>query len=279
MPRNGGKSMINRVYAMYFSATDTTKTICETIAEKAAQILGAEKLTYDFTNIKMRDGFPEFNESDLVVFGTPTYAGRVPNVLIKYVASVKGNGAYAVPVVLFGNRNYDDSLIELRNTLSENGFKAIAGAAFVGEHSFSRILAAGRPNEADRREAEEFSEKICAKLKDGDIKYPVYVKGEEPIRPYYQPRDRKGTSINILKVKPKVSRELCDNCGICAEVCPMGSIPKDDVFTYTGICIKCGACEKKCPNGARYYDDPGYIYHRTELEEGYPEPKENEVFL
>ena len=271
--------MINRVYAMYFSGTGTTQTICETIAAQAARVLGTEKLTYDFTLIKNRNSFPDFNSEDLVIFGVPTYAGRVPNVLLKYLATLIGNGAYAVPIVLFGNRNYDDSLIELRNILGDKGFKTIAGGAFVGEHSFSRILGAGRPNEDDKVEAREFADKICEKLKNGNVEIPVHVKGETPIRTYYQPRDRKGTPINILKVKPVVNKELCDNCGICAEVCPMGSIPKDDVFSYTGICIKCGACEKKCPKGARYYDDAGYIYHRTELEEGYPEPKKNEVFL
>ena len=271
--------MISRVYAMYFSPTGTTQTICETMAERMSQALKAEKLTYDFTNIKDRSGSPDFNSEDFVVFGTPTYAGRVPNVLLKYLATLNGNGAYAASIVLFGNRNYDDSLIELRNILNERGFKVIAGGAFVGEHSFSRILGAGRPNEDDKREARAFADKICEKLNDEVTEYPVYVKGETPIRPYYQPRDRKGTAINILKVKPVVNADLCDNCGICAAVCPMGSIPAEDVFSYTGICIKCGACEKKCPKGARYYDDSGYIYHRTELEEGYPDYKKNEVFL
>ena len=59
----------------------------------------------------------------------------------------------------------------------------------------------------------------------------------------------------------------------------MNSIDPEDIFSYKGICIKCGACEKKCPKHARYYDDPGYIYHRTELELGYKRRAENELFL
>lgn len=271
--------MSEKIYAMYFSATGTTQKICETMAERLAELTKREKLTYDFTNIKNRNSFPDFESGDIVFFGTPVYAGRVPNVLLKYLATIKGCGAYAIPIVLFGNRNYDDGLIELRNILETQGFRTIAGAAFVGEHSFSRILAKGRPDEADLKEAEEFAGKIYEIINSGNIKTPAYVKGEEPIRPYYQPRDRKGNPVNILKVKPIVDAEKCTRCGICAEVCPMGSISKEDVFSYTGICIKCGACEKRCPEGARYYDDPGYIYHRTELEEGYPERKSNEIFV
>ena len=51
-----------------------------------------------------------------------------------------------MPVVLFGNRNYDDALIELRDLLQADGFGCIAAGAFVGEHSFSRTLGAGRPD-------------------------------------------------------------------------------------------------------------------------------------
>lgn len=46
----------------------------------------------------------------------------------------------AVPVVLFGNRNYDDALIELRNILAADGMHPIAAGALLGEHSFSRVL-------------------------------------------------------------------------------------------------------------------------------------------
>ncbi|MDR2610246.1 MAG: 4Fe-4S binding protein, partial [Clostridiales Family XIII bacterium] len=99
-----------------------------------------------------------------------------------------------------------------------------------------------------------------------------------PLRPYYIPRDRNGEPVNILKVKPKISGD-CFRCGICADICPVGSIDHLDVRIYTGICIKCGACVKKCPKRARYYDDKEYLYHQNELEEIYAERKEPEFFL
>ncbi len=75
----------------------------------------------------------------------------MPNVLLKYLETVKGDGAAAMPVVTFGNRAFDDSLIELRDILRDNGFRPFAAAAFVGEHSFSTTLAAGRPDVDDLR--------------------------------------------------------------------------------------------------------------------------------
>ncbi|MBQ6685016.1 MAG: 4Fe-4S binding protein, partial [Firmicutes bacterium] len=89
---------------------------------------------------------------------------------------------------------------------------------------------------------------------------------------------RHGNPIDIRKVKP-LTGDNCNGCGLCAEICPMGSIDPKDVRQFTGICIKCGACIKKCPQGAKYYEDPGYLYHKTELEEMYTRRAEPEVFF
>ena len=105
------------------------------------------------------------------------------------------------------------------------------------------------------------------------------VRGETPIRPYYTPRDRHGNPINILKVKPKTDPDRCGGCGLCAELCPMGSIDPADVSQVRGICIKCCACVKKCPSGAKYFDDPGYLFHQHELEDVYTRRAENEWFV
>ena len=271
-----------KVWAVYFSATDTTKKTVLTIADEAARLLGAEREDYDFTLPRMRENGFAAGKDDLVIFGTPVYAGRVPNVLLKYLATIQGNGALAVPVVLFGNRNFDDGLIELRDILENTGFHTVAAAAFVGEHSFSKTLAAGRPDADDMKEALAFAGKVTEKVKglpEGEAPAPVEVEGvPHPYRGYYQPRDRKGVSIDIRKVKSLVS-DACDDCKICADVCPMGSISHENVREYTGICIKCGAFIKKCPKQARYYEDEGYLYHQHELEEGYTRRAAISLFL
>ena len=94
----------------------------------------------------------------------PVIAGRVPNVLLKFLDTLQGGGALAVPVVLYGNRNFDDALIELRNILQDRGFYAIGAAAFIGEHSFSRILAAGRPDSSDL-ELSRIARKLAGKIR------------------------------------------------------------------------------------------------------------------
>ncbi|MFQ8666841.1 4Fe-4S binding protein [Anaerostipes caccae] len=274
---------IDRVWAVYFSATDTTKKIVTVLAGEAARTLCAEYCEYDFTLPASRKDLLVFGPRDLVIFGTPVYAGRVPNVLLDFLKEyIKGNHACAVPVTVYGNRNYDDALIELRDVLEQNRFHTVAAAAFVGEHSFSDTLGRGRPDDRDVSLIREFAFGLCERLKrteKEDYSRPVYVKGNrKPYRGYYQPRDRKGNFIDIRKVKPLTSGD-CDGCGICAEVCPMGSIRREDIRTVDGICIKCGACIKKCPKHAKYYEDEGYLYHKTELEEQYTTRAEPEIFF
>lgn len=217
---------IKKVWAMYFSPTGGTEKAVRTVSAHVAESLGVPVEIYDFTLPDVRKKEIAFTETDLVFFGTPVIAGRVPNVLLPYLKTVVGGKAYAVPMVSFGNRNFDDALIELRNILEDDGFRTIAGGAFVSEHSFSRKLSAGRPDEEDYKVMHEFAEKIVEKINSGwEYDGPAYVKGEDPIRPYFTPRDRYGNAIDIRKVKPKTG-DACCGCGICAEVCPMGSIDK-----------------------------------------------------
>ena len=273
-------SKITKVWAVYFTGTGNTKKMVAAVAKAACGKLGCEYAEYDFSLPSVRAQELAFSDSDLVVIGTPVYAGRVPNVLLPYLTkNVQGNGALVVPVVTYGNRNFDDGLMELRNVMIANGLLPIGGGAFVGEHSFSTTLGAGRPNADDMALAAELGEQAAEKVLAGVVSEPVAVEGEEPIRPYYTPRDRNSNPINILKVKPKTDTDKCINCGLCARICTMGSIDPQDVTSVNGICIKCCACVKRCPKGAKYYDDEGYLYHQHELEDVYARPAESKIFL
>lgn len=273
---------VNTVWAAYFSATDTTKTLVTRVAQELSRRSGAPLQTFDFTPPQARTQPKTFAPGDLVVFGTPVYAGRVPNLLIKYVASIQGQGALAVPIVCYGNRNYDDALMELRNTLEAGGLRTLAAGAFSCQHAFSQTQAAGRPDASDLTIASGFAYQIAQKLAalpSLEALSPVSVSGNDPLGPYYTPRDRHDNPINILKVKPKSSQD-CTECGLCAEECPLGSIDAQDPKVTLGPCMKCNRCVRLCPQGAKFFDDPNYLYHKEELEAQFSFPRrEPEVFL
>jgi ferredoxin len=272
--------MGKQINALYFSATGTTKQIVTGIAEKLSENMTgeAEIKDIDFTLPEARKQAVAFGKEDIVVAGVPVYAGRVPNVLLKYLKAVAGNGATAVAVVLYGNRNYDDALIELKDLLEADGFRVVAGGAFIGEHSFSRTLGQNRPDEEDMAAAVDFAGRIHRKITAlGEIP-TVAVKGNRPYRDYYKPKNKNGNPVDIRKVSPRTNSD-CIECKLCASICPMGSIDAGDVSKVTGICIKCCACIKNCPVGAKYFDDENYLWHKRELERAFTERREPEFFV
>ncbi|NLW78947.1 MAG: 4Fe-4S binding protein [Ruminococcaceae bacterium] len=271
-----------KVWVCFFSATGTTRKIAETMARRLAQQGGVPFGAVDFTTPAHRQTPPAFSEGDLVVVGTPVYAGRVPNLILPFVAAIQGNGAMAVPLVVYGNRAYDDALMELRNTLEAGGFRTVAGAAFIGEHSFGRALAAGRPDESDLAMATRFAGQVFSKvegIENFDNHSPVFVRGNNPVGPYFRPTGPQGQAIDIRKVKPQTA-ETCNRCLWCVQHCPMGAIDPEDPRQTPGICIKCNACVKGCPQQAKAFDDPNYLFHKDDITARYSAPrKEPECFL
>ena len=274
--------MNKTINAMYFSATGTTQKVVWGIANKISENFDGEITinNIDFTLPEARIKPVFYSREDIVIIGVPVYAGRVPNVLLKYLNSLTGNCALAIPVVVYGNRNYDDALIELKDILEFNGFKVIAGGAFIGEHSFSITLAKNRPDEKDMAIVGCFANQIYTKIatQDQEEIQTVVVNGNQPYRKHYMPKNKDGSSVDIRKVTPKTNSN-CIKCKLCVNVCPMGSIDTEDVSKFNGICIKCGACIKKCPSQAKYYDDEDYLRHKQELEIEFSYRSEPQLFI
>ena len=153
---------IKSIQPVYFSPTHTSAKIVTTIAEGMNIIVNKEiDLTYPSTNQKT------LPSDTLAIIGVPTYAGRVAPTALERLQKIKGDNTPAIIVVLYGNRDYEDALLELRNTAKQLGFVPIAGGAFIGEHSYSTEefpTAAGRPDVSDIQIAAEFGKNIIKQL-------------------------------------------------------------------------------------------------------------------
>ncbi len=166
--------MPHKIHLIYFSPTATTKRTLEAIARGTGRTVGS------VTSLTLGTpaDLPEYSQDDLVLIGMPVYAGRLPQLAVERFLPIAGNGAAAVPVVLYGNRHYDDALIELYDQCREQGFRPAAAGAFLAEHSFSipeRPLSKGRPDAADLEKAEAFGQQIgTAALKSVPGNRPFY---------------------------------------------------------------------------------------------------------
>lgn len=239
---------MNKVSLIYFSATGNTKKVLQT----AAKAITDSYIEYDITMEKDRvEGkLPKFAEDDLVMVGVPVYAGRVPKFLINYLNTIKGNKTKLVVTVNYGNRDYEDALIELKDIFESNGFIGISGAAFLGEHSYTDLVATNRPDDKDLQIASEFGKKTAEKLKNmenGTTYNKLVVKGNVP---YVE-------KVNKLVPPPTapVTGPLCIKCGLCADTCIVGAInPEDFTDTDPNKCMYCCRCIKICPVNARKFE-------------------------
>ena len=272
---------VTQIHGLCYSATGVTEKTVRTLMEALERELALPPgVFHSFRKPEERAAEHVFGPGDLVVVGSPTYAGRMPNKIAPdYRASLRGGGALAVAVVTFGNRAYDNSLAELCALLEETGFLTLAAGAFPGRHAFTDALGEGRPDWDDKRAVREFAGRIAGKIRVlEEAPPPVEVPGD-PEAPYYIPKGLDGEPAKFLKAKPRTDLGKCCNCGVCARACPMGAINPENVAEVPGTCIKCQSCVRKCTHRAKYFDDPAFRSHVAMLERNFPEPKKIETFL
>ncbi len=258
---------------IYFSPTQTTRKVLSAIAEGTG-IDQTDQIDLTLP-AAVNHGKTEINE-ELAIIGAPVYGGRVALHAVDRLQQVKGNGTPAVIVVVYGNREFEDALVELRDIATSAGFVPVAAGAFIGEHSFANELmpiASGRPDSTDLDAARHLGQSVKGKLdqlQTLDSISSLEVPGNTP---YKDRTTRSGIS-------PESIEETCNLCSMCADVCPTEAISvEDSVETDKEKCTICCACVKECPTGSRVMNNP-LIQQMTEwLYTNVSERKDPVVFV
>lgn len=241
------------LYNVYFSAKGTTASCAEYIGER----LRTESRTYNWLEASCGEP-PAMSGDDVLLFSMPVYGGYIPQLCLRRAQKLKGADTPAVIAAVYGNRHYDNALLQMKDMLTAQGFRVIAAGAFLAEHSVFPAVAAGRPDERDRAAMAAFAETCAALLQEDVHKYG------EIVLPGAAEYD--GLSFKGLPFHPD-GDETCVGCGTCAAVCPQAAIDREAPRKTDGQrCISCGACIKACPVGARDYHDAVYENVRADFE-------------
>lgn len=225
-----------------------------------------------------------FTSEDVCLVGVPAFGGRVPDIVIERLQKMSADKAKAVAIVVYGNRHYDDTLIELADTLKEIGFVVIAGITANAKHSIFKQYATLRPDAEDKAELKAFAGEILCKL--NSIK-------DTPATDDFKSdasRNRSSASITVPGNRPykeypghplkPITNDYCVLCRACVKKCPTEAIPQDAPdTTIAKKCITCMRCIAVCPFDARSLDKEAVAMAAKKMAPAFEGRKPNELFL
>ena len=208
-------------------------------------------------------------EDDFALIAVPSYGGRVPLIASERIAKIQGNGTRCAIICVYGNRAYEDTLVELYDVAEHSSFKVIAAVSAIAEHSIMHQYAAGRPDQQDKQELQNFAQEIFKKLNgNAAASAPLKVPGN---RPY-----KKAGGAGLI---PKADKS-CTNCGLCAEKCPAQAISKENCrLTDSKKCISCMRCISLCPQSARNVNEAIVSIASLAIKKACSIRKNNELFI
>ncbi len=139
---------------------------------------------------------PEPDRDDVVLFAAPVYGGRLPAMAAERFRRIRGAGQKCVAVVVYGNRDYEDALLELHDILSETGLWLWPPVRLWPGTVFFRMWLQGVRTGMILNRMAEFAERVRECLAAGTVLDAASVKGKRPYKqsgyvPLHPSADRK----------------------------------------------------------------------------------------
>lgn len=204
----------------------------------------------------------EIRQEDMVLVAMPSFGGRALSVAIERLKQICGNQAKCTIVCVYGNRAYEDTLVEMEDAARKAGFCVIAAVAAVAQHSIMPQYATNRPDAVDEKQLADFAAQIKSRT---EVAVPI-----PGNRPY-----KKSGGAGLI---PKVTKNYI-KCGICATNCPVQAIDPQNFKTDSKKCISCMRCIRQCSYGARKVNGALVSIASMAIKKACSIRKENELFL
>lgn len=246
-----------KTYKIIFSPTGGTERVADALTKnwQETEVIDLSSNSFNTT----------LEANSLALIAMPSFGGVAPQLALDRLTKINANNAKCAIVAVYGNRAYDDTLIQMKDYAENAGFQVIAAVSAVAEHSIIHAYAAGRPDAKDCDQLCGYGQQILEKAaKDAAA---ISVPGNKPYK--------KAGAAMI----PKASSS-CIACGLCAKSCPADAIdPANPRVTDKTKCIGCMRCVSICPAKARSVNAVMTKIAALAIKKACSEVKQNELFI
>ena len=113
-------------YRIVFSPTGGTEKVTKTITKFWNEVKDVDlsKTDLDFSSIS-------FTKEDIAVIAMPSFGGVAPQLALDRLARIKGNQCKCAIVAVYGNRAYENTLVQMEDYAVKAGFHGIAAVSAV----------------------------------------------------------------------------------------------------------------------------------------------------
>ncbi len=186
--------------------------------------------------------------ADKIGIVAPTYAGKVPPMVLEFLEKATFNTDYLYFIATYGK---DDTVICERTTkiMSEMG-KEI-------KYANSVLMVDNYLPSFDMREQEAIDKNIdgqIAAIKQDIDNNKEYIKeADQGQRDFFASASKIfAENPNLINGDQITITDKCIGCGICTQVCPAGiiSVSEGKAIRSTNTCQFCLACAQNCPSKA-----------------------------
>lgn len=249
--------MLQKAAVVYCSPGGSTRHVAQ-VVEKKLEHAGMTIVSADLG--KGDDGSSVIselgNEKICLFIGSPVYVNHPVPPVMRFIADLPENAeVYAVPFITWGGASSGIALYDMGKALMDKGIPLVGAGKVLALHSMmwrcENPLGEDHPDEEDDRLIGELVSGVLEKTAIGSPEtLPLIDLAYQPEKVHAEMEKITLETAKGHMPKKEISEELCTECGVCAEICPVQAIILSPYPEFSENCICCFQCVRNCPEEA-----------------------------